>query len=48
MVGNNWSPTASMRTLNYFLQMLPSINQEYINWISLDNFYKPISNIESF
>ena len=38
---DNWSPTASMRTLKYFLaDANKKKNQEFINYISLDRFCK--------
>ena len=40
MVGDTWSPTSSMRTLKYFLADAKKINQEFINYISLERSCK--------
>ena len=41
MVGDTWSPTASMRTLKYFLADADKHKQEFINYISLEHSCKP-------
>ena len=46
IIGYTWDPTASIRNLNMFYQISKSKMKEYKKWISLENFYKPMSNIE--
>ena len=41
MVGDTWSPTASMRTLKYFLSDAANTNHDFINYISLEHYWKP-------
>ena len=47
MVGDAWYTTALMRTLKYFLEDYAKHKARVPNCISLDPFYKPMSNIES-
>ena len=35
LVGDTWLPTASIRTLKYFLEDSTKTNQDFINYISL-------------
>ena len=40
LVGDTWSPTASMSTLKYFLADATKIKQEFINYILLEHSCK--------
>ena len=46
MVGDNWSLTASMRTLKCFLADAASTRQEFISYILLEHSCKPMLRTE--